>query len=159
MQVRDQMRSSKETLQKLAPATAAAAKAAAASQLPDEADDDDAACVICLDQPASILFHPCSHCVTCPACTSLLAQRKQPCPLCRTPVASTQQLPAAIARWTMKTRVRLCGFCSLGIALLGVCTPASLIKRLSAALPDASQRVRTLKCTACGAFSPRKDLC
>ena len=88
------MRGSKEALQKLAPIASAAAELVAAIQPADEADDE--ACVVCMDQPASILFHPCSHCVTCPACASLIAQRKQPCPLCRTPVASTQQLSGAL---------------------------------------------------------------
>ncbi len=94
MQVREQMRTSKETLQKLTPLAAAAAKAVAAAggQPADEADDD--ACIICLDQPASVTFHPCSHCVTCPACAKLVAQRDQPCPLCRSPVSSFQRWQA-----------------------------------------------------------------
>ena len=79
---------SKEMAQKLTPIAAAAARAVEASQPADEADDD--ACIICMDQPASVVFHPCNHCVTCPACAKLVEQRKQSCPLCRTPVLSTQ---------------------------------------------------------------------
>ena len=92
-QVRERMRTAKETLQKLTPAAAAAkAVAAAAPQPADETDDD--VCIICLDLTASITFHPCSHCVTCPACAKLVVQRKQPCPLCRTPVSSIQRWQA-----------------------------------------------------------------
>ena len=86
--MRQQMRTSKETLQKLTPIAAAAASHLAASQPVDEADDD--ACVICMDQSTSVVFQPCSHCVTCPACAKLVELRKQPCPLCRTPVLSMQ---------------------------------------------------------------------
>ena len=86
------MRTLKETLQKLTPIAAAAAKAVAASQPADEADDD--ACIICMDQPASVVFEPCSHCVTCPACAKLVEQRQQPCPLCRTPVCLMQEWQA-----------------------------------------------------------------
>ncbi len=94
-QVRERMQTSKETLQKLTPLAAAAAKAVAvaASQPAGETDDD--VCIICLDQPASVTFNPCSHCVTCPACAKLVAQRNQPCPLCRTPVSSIQMWQAA----------------------------------------------------------------
>ncbi len=89
-QVRERMRTSKETLQKLTPLAAAAveAGAGAGSQPANGPDDDD--CIICLDQPASVTFHPCSHCVTCPACAKLVAQRNQPCPLCRSPLSSIQ---------------------------------------------------------------------
>ncbi len=76
------MRGSKDTLQRLAPIVAAIG----ASQSPGERDDN--ACIICLDQPASVLFRPCSHRVTCPACARLVMQWKQGCPLCRSPAQS-----------------------------------------------------------------------
>ncbi len=89
-QVRERMRTAKDTLQKLTPAAAAAKVAATpAAQPADETEDD--ACIICLDVTASVTFQPCSHCVTCPACAQLVVQRNQPCPLCRTPVSSIQR--------------------------------------------------------------------
>ena len=59
------MQAAKESPQKLGPADAAA------PQAPDTMhsaihgnieDDEDSACIICLDQPACIVFSPCSHC-------------------------------------------------------------------------------------------------
>ena len=84
------MRIAKETLLAPVAAAAAASKAAATSQPAELADED--ACVFCLDKPASIIFHPCNHQVMCPACAKLIVQRKQPCPMCRTPVSSMQTL-------------------------------------------------------------------
>ncbi len=89
-QVRERMRIAKETL--LAPVAAAAASMVAAARKPGHEAEDDA-CVICLDQAADVIFQPCSHCVTCTACAKLVAQRKQPCPMCRTAVSSFQKMP------------------------------------------------------------------
>ncbi len=80
LKVRQRMRTSKDALQKLTPGAAAASIAIAVSQPADEAEDDT--CIICLDLPASMMFQPCSHCVTCPACAKLVMQAQQTCPMC-----------------------------------------------------------------------------
>ena len=92
LQVQEGMRTSKETLQKLAPSAAAPAAAIAACRTTDVADDDS--CIVCLDGPADIIFRPCGHCVTCGACVKLLMQRQHPCPLCCSPVASIYKAQA-----------------------------------------------------------------
>ena len=93
LQVQMRMRLAKKTVQKLAFALAAASHAAPDEQL---AQDEDIVCIVCLDQPLNVVFHPCSQCVTCSACARLVLQAQQPCPLCRSPIASqvaAEQLP------------------------------------------------------------------
>ena len=87
VQVQDSMRVSKLTLQKLVPGTAAAAQAISSMQ-PAGPEEDDSTCIICLDQPASVTFHPCGHSVTCATCAALVTKAGQPCPLCRSLVVS-----------------------------------------------------------------------
>eukprot|EP00808_Paulinella_micropora_P005326 g79362.t1 len=41
-------------------------------------------CVVCLEEPACIVFLPCKHMKTCPDCS----RRLETCPLCRTKIAS-----------------------------------------------------------------------
>ena len=89
-QVRERMRTSKEALQKLRPIVALVAEAVNNSHTSQE-EEDDRACIICLDQPSSVTFQPCSHSVTCASCAKLVMTAKQPlCPLCRARVASLQ---------------------------------------------------------------------
>ena len=89
-QVREQMRMSKEALQKLGPSAAVAAQAANTEQISgeDPLEEDDNACIICLDKLSAITFHPCGHCVTCAACAMMVTNAKQPCPLYGSPVTS-----------------------------------------------------------------------
>ena len=78
------MRASKVTLQKLGPAAVSAEQAVSVMQPgPKEEEEDDNGCIICLDQPSSVTFHPCRHSVTCSACAQLVMAARQPCPLCR----------------------------------------------------------------------------
>ena len=91
LQVRDQMRSAKDTLQKLVPAASAAAKAAATSQ-PAAATDVDA-CIMCINQPASVIFHPRSHRILCLPCAKLVMEHKQLSPVCRSHVSCIQKSP------------------------------------------------------------------
>ncbi len=97
LQVQDGMRTSKETLQKLAPSTVAAAAAIAACRPTDSAAADDDSCIVCLDVPANVIFKPCGHRITCAACVKLLMQRQHPCPSCRSPVASIHKAQAETA--------------------------------------------------------------
>ena len=86
------MRTCKEALQKLRPIVALIAEAVTSGPATHE-DDDERDCIICMDQPSSITFRPCSHSVTCAACAKLIMNAKQPlCPLCRGPVVSFQKL-------------------------------------------------------------------
>lgn len=48
-------------------------------------DDTEAGnCIICLESPANVVFHPCTHCVTCEECSS----RVKKCLTCRQVVLS-----------------------------------------------------------------------
>lgn len=87
-QVREPMRTSREALQELRPAVEWIAEAVNKSQQIDEGEDEHA-CMICLDQPCSVTFHPCSHSVTCTAYATMVMKAKQAlCPLCRAPIIS-----------------------------------------------------------------------
>lgn len=87
-QVREHMRTSKEALQKLRPIAALVAETINRSPSVHE-EEDERACIICLDRPSSITFHPCSHSVTCAACAQLVMKAEQAlCPLCRAPIMS-----------------------------------------------------------------------
>lgn len=89
VQVRERMRASKETLQKLGPSAQAAAHAVSSKQ-PAPEDEEDNTYIICLDQAPTTTFHPCGHTVTCSACTQLVMDAKQSCPLCRSPVVAAR---------------------------------------------------------------------
>lgn len=81
------MRSSKEALQKAGPGAAAVARSDS-KQESNVSEEDDEACVICLDQPATVTFQPCGHVVTCAVCAMMVTHAEQPCPVCRSPVTS-----------------------------------------------------------------------
>ncbi len=40
-------------------------------------------CVICLDEPSSIIFNPCRHKCVCEACSKMIKQAELTCPICR----------------------------------------------------------------------------
>lgn len=90
MQVRERMRTAKDTLQKLNQVTIKPAPMFAAMELAAENNnlDDDRACAVCLERAAAIVFNPCLHCVTCAMCAKLVIEANQPCPICRIPVVS-----------------------------------------------------------------------
>ncbi|KAK9866415.1 hypothetical protein WJX84_011269 [Apatococcus fuscideae] len=81
-QVRERMRKSKVTLQKL---SSAAAEGGCSMQQTGWQEDDNV-CVICLEYPPGVTFHPCGHTIACTTCAKLVANARQPCPLCRSPV-------------------------------------------------------------------------
>ena len=87
-QVREHMRTSKEALQKLRPIAALVAEAVnkSTSDHEEEEVEEERVCIVCLDQPSSVTFHPCSHSVTC---AQLVMKAEQAlCPLCRAPIIS-----------------------------------------------------------------------
>lgn len=94
LQVREQMHAAKDALQRLGPAKSTNSQPAAAVQLVsmEAADDldDSSVCIICLDEPADMIFQPCSHCITCAACADLVMKAQKTCPVCRSPVLSVQ---------------------------------------------------------------------
>lgn len=92
-QVRQRMHTAVEALQGLDPTNAAEPLDSTTLQPAhaDDLDDDDNTCIICLDQPASAVFNPCSHRVTCAACAQLVIDARQPCPLCRGSLVSIKQ--------------------------------------------------------------------
>ncbi len=52
-------------------------------------EDDDSLCVICMEWPQTQVLAPCSHCVTCEACTERVLKSPSPlCPYCRTAIES-----------------------------------------------------------------------
>jgi len=52
---------------------------------------DDAECMICYDQPRSVVLSPCRHCSVCPSC--LRSLRDERCPLCRSTFSAYILLP------------------------------------------------------------------
>ena len=54
-------------------------------------EEDDNGCIICMDQPCSVTFHPCRHSVTCLACAQLVMTAGQACPLRRGHVTSLEE--------------------------------------------------------------------
>lgn len=51
---------------------------------PEESDDT---CIVCMDQPKDALFYKCGHVAACMECACMLKQRKDPCIICREPIA------------------------------------------------------------------------
>lgn len=91
VQVRKRLGIAKDTIGLLLSATTIAFPRPATVQPSQHNEDEDMTCVICLDQPSSTVFHPCSHCVTCNTCAQLVLKAGQACPLCRGPVESIEQ--------------------------------------------------------------------
>lgn len=46
-------------------------------------DNNSPLCAICFDAPRDCLFLPCSHCVSCYACGTKIAEVRGTCPICR----------------------------------------------------------------------------
>lgn len=62
-------------------------------ELPEnEPENSSRACVVCLDHVANVAFGPCGHMCTCPACADTIVQRRSPCPLCREPIETAQNV-------------------------------------------------------------------
>lgn len=49
--------------------------------------DEDPECCICLDAAKDRVFLPCRHMCCCEGCAASVQDTKQPCPICRTPIA------------------------------------------------------------------------
>ncbi|GMH96346.1 hypothetical protein TL16_g13297 [Triparma laevis f. inornata] len=50
-------------------------------------EGDEDTCIICIDNVVNAKLRPCGHSATCRECTEELIKRKEPCPLCRKPIA------------------------------------------------------------------------
>ncbi len=48
-----------------------------------EAEEGRTECICCYDAPATVVFNPCGHLITCEKCAEVLKTRGQPCPYCR----------------------------------------------------------------------------
>lgn len=49
-------------------------------------------CIICLDAPPQVVFHPCLHAVVCTTCAQRVQAATSECPLCRSKLHSAQAL-------------------------------------------------------------------
>ncbi|GMH77992.1 hypothetical protein TL16_g07617 [Triparma laevis f. inornata] len=52
-----------------------------------EKEDDEDTCIIFMDNVANAKLRPCGHSATCKGCTEESMNLKEPCPLCRKPIA------------------------------------------------------------------------
>uniref|UniRef100_A0A7S4SQ33 RING-type domain-containing protein n=1 Tax=Alexandrium monilatum TaxID=311494 RepID=A0A7S4SQ33_9DINO len=57
----------------------------------DEEEAGEAECMVCYDQPRSVVLLPCRHCSVCPSC--LRSLRDEQCPLCRSTFSAYLLLP------------------------------------------------------------------
>ncbi len=83
MQVREQMRTAKSTLQHLLRHDPSEVGAEYFSESCVELDDRDQTCIICMDAPRSVAFLPCGHAVVCTGCSKLVMASGSLCPMCR----------------------------------------------------------------------------
>ena len=92
VQVREQMRQAKSTLQILLQRSGPEISADHLAKPAIELEDQDHTCIICMDAPRSgVAFLPCGHAVVCPDCSRLVMASNALCPMCREPI---QQISA-----------------------------------------------------------------
>ena len=61
-------------------------------------DEDLEDCVVCMEEPATVVLHPCKHCEMCAGCILEIMARDKLCPTCRRAIVSwTHQPPHARA--------------------------------------------------------------